>query len=125
MFRRKAYDRLLAWKGADDRTAMLIEGARRVGKSTVAEEFAKNEYESYALIDFTRVDAEFKQTFLDLRNDLDGLFLYLSAALGVTLTQHQSLVIFDEVQMSSAPPRGSSSNFWSPMDGSTTSRPVR
>ena len=99
MFRRKAYDRLLAWKGADDRTAMLIEGARRVGKSTVAEEFAKNEYESYALIDFTRVDAEFKQTFLDLRNDLDGLFLYLSAALGVTLTQHQSLVIFDEVQM--------------------------
>lgn len=43
MFRRKAYDRLLAWKGADDRTAMLIEGARRVGKSTVAEEFAKNE----------------------------------------------------------------------------------
>lgn len=79
MFRRKAYDRLLAWKGADDRTAMLIEGARRVGKSTVAEEFAKNEYESYALIDFTRVDAEFKQTFLDLRNDLDGLFLYLSA----------------------------------------------
>lgn len=99
MFRRKAYDRLLAWKEADDRTAMLIEGARRVGKSTVAEEFAKNEYESYALIDFTRVDAEFKQTFLDLRNDLDGLFLYLSAALGVTLTQHQSLVIFDEVQM--------------------------
>ena len=99
MFRRKAYDRLLAWKGADDRTAMLIEGARRVGKSTVAEEFAKNEYESYALIDFTRVDAEFKQTFLDLRNDLDGLFLYLSAALGVTLTQHQSLVIFDEVQI--------------------------
>lgn len=99
MFRRKAYNRLLAWKRNGGGTAMLIEGARRVGKSTVAEEFARNEYDSYALVDFTRMDAEFRQTFLDMRNDLDGLFLYLCAALGVTLTPHRSLAIFDEVQM--------------------------
>lgn len=99
MFRRKAYNRLLAWKRNGGGTAMLIEGARRVGKSTVAEEFARNEYDSYALVDFTRMDAKFRQTLLDMRNDLDGLFLYLCAALGVTLTPHRSLVIFDEVQM--------------------------
>ena len=99
MFRRKAYNRLLAWKQNGGGTAMLIEGARRVGKSTVAEESARNEYDSYALVDFTRMDAEFRQTLLDMRNDLDGLFLYLCAALGVTLTPHRSLVIFDEVQM--------------------------
>lgn len=100
MFRRKAYGRLLEWKNTSNgKTAMLIEGARRVGKSTIAEEFARNEYESYALVDFTKVNDEFKQMFLDMRNDLDGLFLYLSAALGVTLHRRKSLVIFDEVQL--------------------------
>lgn len=100
MFRRKAYGRLLKWKNTSNgKTAMLIEGARRVGKSTIAEEFARNEYESYALVDFTKVNDEFKQMFLDMRNDLDGLFLYLSAALGVTLHRRKSLVIFDEVQL--------------------------
>ena len=54
MFRRKIYDRLLEWKrSSDGRTALLIEGARRVGKSTIAEEFGRNEYESYILIDFS------------------------------------------------------------------------
>lgn len=100
MFRRKAYGKLLEWKNTSNgKTAMLIEGARRVGKSTIAEEFARNEYESYALVDFTKVNDEFKQMFLDMRNDLDGLFLYLSAALGVTLHRRKSLVIFDEVQL--------------------------
>ncbi|MEF9925657.1 MAG: AAA family ATPase, partial [Raoultibacter sp.] len=66
MFNRKAYDKLLAWKKTSKGTsAMLVEGARRVGKSTVAEEFAKNEYESYVLVDFTKVAKEFKQTLLD------------------------------------------------------------
>ncbi|MBW3092935.1 ATP-binding protein [Bifidobacterium sp. 82T10] len=100
MFRRKAYDRLLDWKrDSNGHTAMLIEGARRVGKSTIAVEFARNEYDSYVLVDFTRVTDEFKQTFLDMRNDLDGFFLYLSAAFGVNLTRRKSLVIFDEVQL--------------------------
>lgn len=99
MFRRKAYDRLLRWKEeSHGTTAMLIEGARRVGKSTTALEFANNEYESYALVDFTTVTEEFKRTFLETRNDLDSFFLYLSAALGVTLIKRKSLVIFDEVQ---------------------------
>ncbi len=78
---------------------MLIEGARRVGKSTIAEEFAKNEYGSYLLVDFTIASAEFKQTFLDTRNDLDSFFLYLSAAMGVSLKERDSLIIFDEVQL--------------------------
>ncbi|MEG1561701.1 MAG: AAA family ATPase [Raoultibacter sp.] len=100
MFNRKAYDKLLAWKKTSKGTsAMLVEGARRVGKSTVAEEFAKNEYESYVLVDFTKVAKEFKQTLLDTRNDLDSFFLYLSAMAGVSLKRRASLVIFDEVQL--------------------------
>ncbi|TPF87922.1 ATP-binding protein [Bifidobacterium sp. UTBIF-56] len=100
MFRRKAYDQLVEWKrSSGGRTAMLIEGARRVGKSTIAEEFARNEYNSYALVDFTKVGDEFRRTLLDTRGDLDSFFLYLSATLGVTLTERKSLVIFDEVQL--------------------------
>jgi AAA+ ATPase superfamily predicted ATPase len=96
MFRRKIYDKLVAWKReSDGSSAMLVEGARRVGKSTTVEEFARNEYDSYILIDFSLVTGEFRRTFLDLRTDLDGLFLYLSAAYGVTLTPRRSLVIFD------------------------------
>ena len=100
MFRRKAYDKLVEWKrSSGGHTAMLIEGARRVGKSTIAEEFARNEYNSYALVDFTKVGDEFRRTLLDTRGDLDSFFLYLSAMLGVTLTERKSLVIFDEVQL--------------------------
>lgn len=100
LFKRKIYDHLLAWKSeSDGASALLIEGARRVGKSTVAEEFAKNEYASYILVDFSRVTDSFKQTFLDTRNDLDSFFLYLSAEFGVTLETRNSLVIFDEVQL--------------------------
>lgn len=100
MFRRKAYDQLVEWKrSSGGQTAMLIEGARRVGKSTIAEEFARNEYNSYALVDFTKVGDEFRRMLLDTRGDLDSFFLYLSATLGVTLTERKSLVIFDEVQL--------------------------
>lgn len=72
--------------------------AQRVGKTTVAKEFAENEYEHYALIDFALETEEFKQTFLDMRTDLDGSFLYLLAALGTTLMSHHALIIFDEIQ---------------------------
>ena len=100
MFRRKIYDKLLAWKReSDGSSALLVEGARRVGKSTVAEEFARNEYASYVLVDFSLATDSFKQTFLDTRNDLDSFFLYLMAEYGVVLERRNSLVIFDEVQL--------------------------
>ena len=80
MFRRRLYQDLLAWKKrSNGSSALLIEGARRVGKSTIAEEFGRNEYRSYVLVDFTLASDEFKRTFLDMRTDLDGFFLYLSA----------------------------------------------
>lgn len=98
--KRKIYDQLVNWKqdGAG-RTALLIDGARRVGKSYVAEEFAKAEYKSYLLIDFNRVGDEVKDLFLHYLNDLDTLFMYLSGYYNVKLYEHESLIIFDEVQM--------------------------
>lgn len=100
MFKRKAYDEMLRWKDeTQGRTALLIEGARRVGKSTLAEEFGRNEYRSCLLIDFFQAPDEVKQYFHDYSNDLDSLFLYLSAYYGVELYERESLVIFDEVQM--------------------------
>lgn len=100
MFKRKLYDRLLEWKNRSaGTTALLVEGARRVGKSTTVEEFAQNEYESYVLVDFSLATEDFKRMFEDLRTDLDGFFLYLSAAYGVGLTPRKSLVVFDEVQL--------------------------
>ena len=98
MFRRKIYDKLLEWKTeSDGRTALLIEGARRVGKSTVVEEFAKNEYESYLLIDFSRASKAVKELFEDI-SDLDYLFLQLQLQYKVDLHERRSLIIFDEVQ---------------------------
>lgn len=98
MFRRKIYDKLLEWKTeSDGRTALLIEGARRVGKSTVVEEFAKNEYESYILIDFSRASKAVKERFEDI-SDLDYLFLQLQLQYKVDLHERRSLIIFDEVQ---------------------------
>lgn len=98
MFRRKIYDKLLEWKTeSDGRTALLIEGARRVGKSTVVEEFAKNEYASYILIDFSRASKAVKELFEDI-SDLDYLFLQLQLQYKVDLHERRSLIIFDEVQ---------------------------
>ena len=98
MFRRKIYDKLLEWKTeSDGRTALLIEGARRVGKSTVVEEFAKNEYKSYILIDFSRASKAVKELFEDI-SDLDYLFLQLQLQYKVDLHERSSLIIFDEVQ---------------------------
>ena len=98
MFKRKIYDKLLEWKTeSDGRTALLIEGARRVGKSTVVEEFAKNEYESYILIDFSRASEAVKELFEDI-SDLDYLFLQLQLQYKVDLHERRSLIIFDEVQ---------------------------
>ncbi|MDO4334124.1 MAG: AAA family ATPase, partial [Eubacteriales bacterium] len=77
--KRKIYDDLINWKkdGAG-RTALLIDGARRVGKSYIVEEFAKNEYKTYILIDFNRAGNDVKDLFLHYLNDLDTFFMYLS-----------------------------------------------
>ena len=99
MFRRKIYDKLLEWKNeSDGRTALMIEGARRVGKSTVAEEFAKNEYESYIMIDFSIVPHAVKELFEDMY-DLNYFFLQLQLLFRVDLIERKSLIVFDEVQL--------------------------
>ena len=98
MFKRKIYDKLLAWKKeSDGQSALLIEGARRIGKSTVVEEFGKNEYESYILIDFAFAPKAVKDLFLDM-SDLNYFFLQLQLQYHVDLVERKSLIIFDEVQ---------------------------
>ena len=98
IFKRKLYEKMLSWKHEDNgQTALLIEGARRVGKSTIAEEFAKHEYDSYILIDFNKAPKKIKDLFDDLDN-LDYIFLTLQAHYGVTLSPQKSVIIFDEVQ---------------------------
>lgn len=98
-FKRKVYDKLLEWKKLySDRYAVLLEGARRVGKSTIAESFAKNEYKSYILIDFSKTTNKILECFEDIGN-LNIFFLRLQAETGTTLYEHDSLIIFDEVQL--------------------------
>jgi len=99
MFERKIYAKLLEWKKESaGKTALLIEGARRVGKSTVAEEFAKKEYKSYILIDFSKASKEVKELFDDV-SDLDYVFLRLQLIYGVDLQERKSVIVFDEVQL--------------------------
>lgn len=98
IFKRKIYDRLLEWKQQQDgKIALLVQGARRIGKSTIVEEFAKNEYESYILIDFSKCPAEVKKLFDDI-SDLNFIFLRLQLIYGVQLVTRKSLIIFDEIQ---------------------------
>ena len=98
IFKRKLYNKLLKWKTESrGKTAILIEGARRVGKSTIVEEFAKHEYKSYILIDFNRVSKEITNLFNDIV-DLDYLFLTLQTTYKVKLVPRKSVIVFDEVQ---------------------------
>ena len=99
MFKRKIYNKLLQWKETSQgKTALLIEGPRRVGKSTVVEEFAKNEYESYILVDFYKASPETKELFDNL-SDLNYIFLQLQLTYRVSLKERKSCIIFDEVQL--------------------------
>lgn len=99
VFKRKLYNKMLEWKKEfDGRAALLVKGARRVGKSTLVEEFAKNEYESYILIDFSIASKEVNELFSDL-SDLNYLFLRLQMIYRVNLIERKSAIIFDEVQM--------------------------
>lgn len=98
VFRRKIYDDILDWKRKNDgRTALLVEGARRIGKSTIVEEFARNEYKSYILIDFNTASAEVKSLFDDLMN-LEFIFLRLQQVYSTQLFERNSVIVFDEVQ---------------------------
>ncbi len=98
IFKRKLYDRLLQWKTTrNGKTAILVEGARRVGKSTLVEQFAKNEYDSYILIDFNKASKRVLSLFDDLM-DMDFIFLQLQTIYNTILTKRRSVIIFDEVQ---------------------------
>ncbi|MBO4371679.1 MAG: ATP-binding protein [Bacteroidales bacterium] len=98
IFKRKLYQKMLLWKNRrNGSTALLIEGARRVGKSTLVEEFAKNEYKSYILIDFSDASRKINALFEDM-HDLDFFFLSLQNVTGVSLVKRESVIVFDEVQ---------------------------
>ncbi len=99
VFKRKLYGKLLEWKARyAGQYAILVEGARRVGKSTLVEEFAKKEYRSYILIDFSEASKDVKDCFDDIA-DLDRFFLRLQTITGVQLINRESVIIFDEVQL--------------------------
>ncbi len=96
---RKAYDKLVSWKQeSNGSTAILIDGARRVGKSHLAKRFAKNEYRSHLIIDFSKVGNEIKDIFQNEASDLDMFFYKLRAATRTELHDRESVIIFDEVQ---------------------------
>ncbi len=100
ILKRKMYDKLLTLKNKlSGKKAFLIEGARRIGKSTICEEFGKNEYKSYILIDFAKCPDEVRDYFVKYMNDLDAFFMLLSTYYGVRLHERESLIIFDEVQI--------------------------
>ena len=99
IFKRKLYNEMLRWKTEKKgSTALLIKGARRVGKSTLVEEFAKKEYKSYILIDFSKQNKRINTLFEDI-SDLDFFFLQLQQELKVPLYERNSVIIFDEVQL--------------------------
>ena len=98
IFKRKIYERLLKWKkDSNGASALLVQGARRIGKSTIVEEFARREYKTYILVDFTKCSQEVKDLFNDV-SDLNYIFLRLQLIYNVQLIERQSLIIFDEVQ---------------------------
>ena len=98
-FKRKMYDTMRKWKSErNGDTALLIQGARRIGKSTIAEEFARHEYKSYILIDFSKVSQEVSELFDDI-SDLNYLFIRLQFIYQVQLYERESVIILDEVQL--------------------------
>ncbi len=97
--KRKIYDKLREWKRVSNgKTAVMLDGARRVGKSYIAEEFARSEYDAYLLIDFAKVSSKVKRYFNEYLEDLDTFFMYLLSAYNVDLPKGRSVIIFDEVQ---------------------------
>lgn len=99
VFKRKIYDEIFDWKeNKSEKYALLIKGARRIGKSTIVEEFARKEFKSYILIDFAHTNKAIIDLFDDTY-DLDFFFLQLQQLTGVRLYENESVIIFDEVQL--------------------------
>ena len=98
IFKRKIYEKLMEWKKCEGSEALMIEGARRVGKSYIAEEFARNEYDSYILIDFSKAPKRVKDWFDEYLEDVDTLLQNIQLHYKRQLTPRRSLIIFDEVQ---------------------------
>lgn len=99
IFKRKIYNKLLNWKQeVSGAKALLVEGARRIGKSTIVGEFARNEYKSCLIIDFNTAGQTVKNAFTQYLNDLDTFFMILSSEYNVTLYPRKSLIVFDEIQ---------------------------
>ena len=99
IFKRKIYERMLRWKReSNGETALLIKGARRIGKSTIAEEFARKEYKSCIIIDFSIADDAVKELFSHI-SDLDYFFLRIQSLFNVSLYERKSVIVFDEVQL--------------------------
>ncbi len=100
VFKRKAYQDMLRWKAESaGKSALLVEGARRVGKSTLVRYFAEQEYESYILLDFANLQPEVQQLIIDHITNLDYLFMRLQLICNVVLKERKSVIIFDEVQL--------------------------
>ena len=98
--KRKMYEKLLEWKEeSNGEVALLIDGARRIGKSYIVKQFAEENYKSYILIDFNQVGTEIKELFNNYLNNLDMFFMYLSSYYKVDLYERDTLIIFDEVQL--------------------------
>ncbi len=99
-FKRKIYDKLLEWKELSAGTsAVLLEGARRIGKSTIAEEFAKREYDDYMILDFVKESKDVRNNFFENMDDLDAFFRNLFLLKGKSLQGERCVIIFDEVQL--------------------------
>ena len=100
VFKRKVYDKLLEWKKLSaGASAVLLEGARRIGKSTIVEEFAKNEYDDYMVLDFARENKDVRNNFIENMDDLDSFFRNLFLLKGKSLNGKNCVIIFDEAQM--------------------------
>ena len=100
IFKRKVYEKLLKWKELSaGQSAVLLEGARRIGKSTIVEEFAKNEYDDYLILDFARESQDVRNNFVENMSDLDTFFRNLFLLKGKSLQGKKCVIIFDEVQL--------------------------
>ena len=100
MMKRKIYNEMLLWKqNAQGKSALMIDGARRIGKSYIVEEFAKNEYKSYILVDFNNADDNLIEIFDKYLRNLDVFFSYLALYYNVTLYPRDTVIVFDEVQL--------------------------
>lgn len=99
-FERKIYEKIKKWKQiSDGKAALLIEGARRIGKSTVAEEFAKREYDDYLILDFAKENGDVRNNFLENIGNMDVFFRNLFLLKGKDLTKDRCVIIFDEIQL--------------------------